>query len=73
MIVLLLYRVKFLVSLYVDIIFCYFNSFLIFFRRIIIKVVCDLVIEWIFKGSNYVVYFIFRVNYGYEFLLKEVV
>ncbi|XP_065936936.1 protein artemis isoform X2 [Magallana gigas] len=65
-------RVKPLASLYVDTTFCHPNSFLIPSRRTIIKVVCDLVTEWTSKGSNYVVHFTPRANYGHEPLLKEV-
>lgn len=65
-------RVKPLASLYVDTTFCHPNSFLIPSRRTIIKVVCDLVTEWTAKGSNHVVHFTPRANYGHEPLLKEV-
>nr|XP_011416034.2 protein artemis isoform X2 [Crassostrea gigas] len=65
-------RVKPLASLYVDTTFCHPNSFLIPSRRTIIKVVCDLVTEWTSKGSNHVVHFTPRANYGHEPLLKEV-
>nr|XP_022295970.1 protein artemis-like isoform X2 [Crassostrea virginica] len=65
-------RVKPLVSLYVDTTFCHPNSFLIPSRHTIIQVVSDLVREWTAKGSNYVVHFTPRANYGHEPLLKEV-
>lgn len=68
----LLHRLKPLASLYVDTTFCHPNSFLIPSRRTIIKVVCDLVTEWTSKGSNHVVHFTPRANYGHEPLLKEV-
>ncbi|XP_022295971.2 protein artemis-like isoform X2 [Crassostrea virginica] len=65
-------RVKPLVSLYVDTTFCHPNSFLIPSRHTIIQVVSDLVREWTAKGSNHVVHFTPRANYGHEPLLKEV-